>query len=106
MRDSGFASTGPNFAKSTLGHGRSSMPPTPAPAARGAAPPAAGAPLANASTSSFMMRPLSPLPFTVPRFTPSSRASLRTAGPGIGERERRPRRPRRRRLARGGRGVR
>ena len=43
----------------------------------GAAPP----PLANASTSSRTMRPCSPVPLTLPRSTPSSRASLRTAGP-------------------------
>ena len=32
IRDSGFDSMGPNLAKSTFGHGRRSMPPTPAPA--------------------------------------------------------------------------
>src|SRR5690348_11343629 len=34
----------------------------------------------NALTSSSRMRPLSPLPRTLPRFTPSSRANLRTDG--------------------------
>ena len=55
-------------------------------AAAGAAAFAAGAAaapplLANASTSARTMRPWSPLPLTLPRSTPSSRASLRTAGP-------------------------
>ena len=34
MRDSSLRSTGPNLAKSTLGQGSRSMPPTPPPAAR------------------------------------------------------------------------
>jgi hypothetical protein len=38
-------------------------------------------PFANASTSPRTMRPCSPVPLTLPRSTPSSRASLRTAGP-------------------------
>ena len=82
IRDSGLASIGPNLAKSTFGHGRRSMPPTlPEGAAAGAAFADGAGDLANASTSSFRMRPLLPLPVTLPRSTPSSRASLRTPGP-------------------------
>ena len=82
IRDSGFASTGPNFAKSTFGHGsRLSEPPpvTPAPGAAGAPPPAI-TPLTNCCTSSCRMRPFGPVPVTRARSTPSSRANLRTDG--------------------------
>src|SRR6476659_6439337 len=80
MRDSGFVSMGPNFAKSTFGHGNRSMPDG-APVAGAAAFDAGAAPAAPyASTSAFRMRPLSPLPLMLPRSTPRSRASLRTPG--------------------------
>ena len=83
MRDSGFASTGPNFAKSTVGHGsRLSEPPPlmPPPAAPAAAPPPLIACFTKPCTSSCWMRPLGPVPFTRARSTPSSRANLRTDG--------------------------
>src|SRR6266550_5787507 len=82
IRDKGFDSIGPNLAKSTLGQGRRSTPLTPpADTAAGAAFAADGAPLANASTSALTILPLLPLPFTLPRSTLNSRASLRTPGP-------------------------
>jgi len=85
MRDSGFVSTGPNFAKSTSGQAgklNGSAPP------RGAArceagpgaPPCAMTPLTKACTSSCSTRPFGPLPRTWARSTPSSRANLRTDG--------------------------
>ena len=78
MRDSGLVSTGPNLAKSTFGHG-GRFRPSAAPAAprRGCAQRAA---LTNACTSSLVMRPLGPVPFTCARSTPSSRAKRRTDG--------------------------
>src|SRR6266403_947728 len=81
IRESGLASTGPNLAKSTCGHGNRPS----------AAPPAdeVGAKLEAAAliafltyfwTSSRRTRFLGPLPFTRERSTPSSRANARTDG--------------------------
>src|SRR4029453_3058856 len=82
MRDSGLASIGPNLAKSTLGHGRSSSAPAGAPAEVGvAALGGAAAPFLTASTSDLRILPLAPVPWIEPRSTPSSRASFRTPGP-------------------------
>src|SRR5579864_8256187 len=82
MRDSGSSAVGPNCAKSTGGTsgsaGRAAAPPAAAPAA-GAPPPRTC--LTNALTSSWVMRSLKPWPATWARFTPSSRANLRTEGP-------------------------
>ena len=89
MRDSGFFSTGPNFSKSTFGHGSR-------PSAAPLAPPAAAAPagawpappasrfLTKPFTSSAVMRSFGPEPLTAPRSTPSSRASRRTDGEACG----------------------
>src|SRR5450830_1310275 len=83
MRDRGCSSVGPNLLKSSDGHGSSSRP-MPWPPAAGAA--AFGAavsammPLTKFCTSSWVMRPLGPLPPTRPRSTPSSRANLRIEG--------------------------
>src|SRR6266446_7398348 len=83
IRDSGFASIGPNLAKSTCGHGNR---PSAAPPADDAAAPvaAADAPLITSltyfCTSSRRTRSLGPLPLTRDRSTPSSRASARTDG--------------------------
>src|ERR1700687_3262046 len=83
IRDSGFASIGPNLAKSTCGHGNR---PSAAPPADDAAAPAdaSDAPLITSltyfCTSSRRTRSLGPLPFTRDRSTPSSRASARTDG--------------------------
>ena len=73
MRDSGTVSTGPNLAKSTAGIAGQAAPP----AGAAPAPPRDSAAL----TSSRVMRPFSPVPLTVLRSRPSSRASRRTAGP-------------------------
>src|SRR5512133_1219340 len=81
IRDSGFDSTGPNFAKSTFGQGSTSSPAAALDGEGAAFAAGAAAPAAKASTSSFRIRPLSPLPLTLPRSTPRSRASLRTPGP-------------------------
>src|SRR4029453_19024618 len=82
MRDSGLASIGPNLAKSTLGHGRSSSAPAGAPAEVGvAALGGPAAPFLTASTSDLRLLPLAPVPWIQPRSTPSSRASFRTPGP-------------------------
>src|SRR5690606_1412055 len=95
MRESGWRSVGPYLAKSTLGQGSKLMPPrspplepAPAPAPAPDAEAAAGAaPLACATscltkpcTSSWVMRPLGPLPATCAMGTPSSRAKRRTEG--------------------------
>src|SRR6267154_36680 len=84
MRDSGFASTGPNFAKSTCGHsGRSrTSPPRAGTAATGGAP--LITPFTNSWTSACVVRPLGPDPLTRMRSTPSSRANLRTDGLACG----------------------
>ena len=81
MRDSGRDSNGPNFAKSTFGHGsRFSAPPPlmPPPPAAGPAPVIAC--LTKLCTSSCRMRLFGPVPVTRERSTPSSRANLRTDG--------------------------
>ena len=78
MRESGCVSIGPNFAKSTFGHGSRSRPPPRLGAA--AAGPACITPLTKAVTSSLRMRPLGPLAVTLVRSTPSSRANWRTDG--------------------------
>src|SRR5271156_6515479 len=80
MRDSGLVSTGPNSEKSIAG--MTGRPPPPPAGARAVA----GAGVANEVftkplTSSCVIRPLNPLPFTRVRSTPSSRANLRTDGP-------------------------
>src|SRR5438309_11333859 len=84
MRDSGFASTGPNFAKSNCGHsGRSrTSPPRAATAATAGAP--LITPFTNSWTSACVMRPFGPEPLTRTRSTPSSRANLRTEGLACG----------------------
>ncbi len=92
MRDRSLRSIGPNFAKSTCGHGS-----TPA-----SAPPVAGAPagdfaacafvcavpartaLTNSCTSSCVILPFGPLPFTSSSGTPSSRASFLIVGDACG----------------------
>src|SRR5580698_8212486 len=80
MRDSGLVSTGPNAEKSIAGMtGRPPPPPAGARAAAGAG--AAKEVFTNPLTSSCVIRPLNPLPFTRVRSTPSSRANLRTDGP-------------------------
>jgi hypothetical protein len=84
MRDSATRSISPNFSKSSFGQAGSSRPPSdvgPAAAFEGSFAGAAVAPDAAASTSAFRIRPLRPVPWTVPRSTPSSRASRRTPGP-------------------------
>jgi hypothetical protein len=73
IRDRGCRSTGPNLLKSCAGIG-------------GIAPPcAAGAgalgPRSEASRSSLVIRPFAPVPASVARSTPSSRAARRTPGP-------------------------
>ncbi len=74
MRPSGLTSTGPKAAKSTSGTRGSAAP---ADSARGGP---ASAFFTKALTSSSLMRPLSPLPVTRARSTPSSRAKRRTDG--------------------------
>src|SRR5687768_17880049 len=74
MRPSGLTSTGPKAAKSMSGTRGSAAP---AESARGGP---VSAFLTNALTSSSLMRPLSPLPVTRARSTPSSRAKRRSAG--------------------------
>src|SRR6185312_3316005 len=78
MRDSALVSTGPNCAKSTTGTAGSAPPPG---AGAGAGAPPDSAFFTNAFTSSCVMRPLNPVPLTLVRSTPSSRASSRTDGP-------------------------
>src|SRR3954468_3533674 len=75
MRGSGLVSIGPNLAKSTAGISGMPMPPEGAAVAG-----AALGPLRKLSTSSLVIRPLSPLPFSLVRSTPSSRATRRTPG--------------------------
>ena len=84
IRLNSFTSTSPNLAKSTFGHGsKSKPPPKDAPTAAGAPLPAppCNAALTNALMSSPTMRPFRPVPFTKPKSTPNSRASLRADGP-------------------------
>ena len=84
IRLNSFTSTSPNLAKSTFGHGsKSKPPPKDAPAAAGAPLPAppCNAALTKALMSSPTMRPFRPVPFTKPKSTPNSRASLRADGP-------------------------
>ncbi len=90
MRPISLRSIGPNLAKSTLGQG---MRPKAAPSPPD--PPLADcalvcvAPdmtdLVKACTSSCVMRPLFPLPFSSSKGTPSSRANLRTEGDAWGK---------------------
>ena len=91
MRPISLRSMGPNFAKSTFGHGIS-------PKAAPSPPEAVGAlaawalvwavpdmtALVKACTSSTVMRPLRPWPLTSSSGTPSSRANLRTEGDACG----------------------
>ena len=89
MRESGFASTGPNFAKSTLGHSSSvngNAPPVAAPVDAGAGA-LLNTPFTKACTSPGRIRPFGPLPVTFVRSTPSSRANLRTEGLACGLKE-------------------
>ena len=81
IRERCTRSTGPNFSKSTLGHG-SRFSPAPEPLVGTGAPAAAGAgaPSASRWTSSLVIRPLRPLPVTDFRLTPSSRARRRAEG--------------------------
>ena len=74
MRPSGLTSTAPNFEKSTSGIFGRAAPPAPA------APPLLSVCLTQPFTSSAVIRPLRPEPFTRPRSTPSSRAKRRTDG--------------------------
>ena len=111
MRDSGFVSTGPNFAKSTCGHGSrlSAPPPLMPPPARAAGRAPLIACFTKSCTSSCRMRPFGPVPLTCARSTPSSRAKLRTDGDAcarlercvVDRRGRRRRGSRRRRRGRG-----
>ena len=73
MRVSGRRSIGPKAAKSTWGTAGSAPPET-------AAAPVISC-LTCALTSSAVIRPLSPVPVTRARSTPSSRANRRTEGP-------------------------
>ena len=90
MRDRSLRSIGPNLAKSTCGHGSRPGRPPPAAAAAAALRLRAGlhapaiTPLTKPCTSSCVMRPFGPLPFTRPSGTPSSRAKLRTDGDACG----------------------
>src|SRR5690606_9283498 len=89
MRDRSLRSTGPNLAKSTLGHGSRSRPaPEPPAGALAAWAWVCAAPLmtawVNFWTSSCVMRPLRPEPLTSSSGTPSSRANLRTDGEAWG----------------------
>ena len=74
MRDSGLISTAPNCAKSTTGTLGSARDRRRGAAAR------VSIPLTCAFTSSWVMRPLTPVPLILPRSAPSSRANLRTDG--------------------------
>src|SRR5271166_4211230 len=74
IRDSGLVSIGPNLLKSCAGI--SGMP---LPVGAAAGDVVAG-PCRMASTSSLVMRPFSPVPRSLVRSTPSSRASRRTPG--------------------------
>src|SRR5690606_9694285 len=78
----GLASIGPNLVKSIFGHGNrpSAAPSAPPAAATGAAK----ACFTKARTSSAVMRSLGPEPLTLLRFTPNSRANLRTEGEACG----------------------
>src|SRR5450631_3122644 len=81
IRVRGFASIGPNLAKSTLGHAGSPgslTPPVRAPAA-GAAPPDSDC-FTKFWMSSLRMRPFGPEPVTLATSTPNSRAKRRTPG--------------------------
>ncbi len=80
MRVSGMRSIGPNFSKSTFGHGSNCSPRPPVAPAATAGVPFASVCLTKPCTSSRVMRPLGPLPRTVPSVTPSSRAKRRIAG--------------------------
>src|SRR5438874_5741274 len=83
IRDSGFASTGPNLAKSTCGHGNrpsAALPADDVAVEREAAAAPSIASLTYFWTSSRRTRFLGPLPFTRERSTPSSRANARTEG--------------------------
>src|SRR4051794_12071459 len=89
MRAIGLRSTGPNLAKSTLGHGSrpSASPPPPAgafPAAALVRTSPAITCLVKPWTPSCVMRPLGPVPLTSSSGTPSSRANLRTDGDACG----------------------
>src|ERR1700722_7732454 len=82
MRDSGLVSTGPHSEKSTAGMVGNPPPPgARAPAGAGAAAGAANALFTKPLMSSWVIRPLNPLPLTRVRSTPSARANLRTDGP-------------------------
>lgn len=72
IRESGFSSIGPNFAKSISGIGGNE---------KGDAAGAFSASLTNDCTSSLRILAFGPLPETLPRSTPNSRASRRTEGP-------------------------
>ena len=76
MRDSGFASTAPNLAKSTSGTFGKAEPPAPA------AAPGRSVRICFtwALTSSWVIRPLGPVPPIRPRSAPSSRANFLTEG--------------------------
>src|SRR5262245_51172748 len=83
IRGSCTVSTGPNFAKSTSGHGTRPRPAPAAGAAAGAGPRAI-TPFTNACTSDVRMRFFGPLPRTFERSMPSSRANFRTEGLACG----------------------
>ena len=89
MRPSSLRSIGPNLAKSTFGQGISPNaapsppePPFAACALVSVAPDITD--LVKACTSSWVIRPLLPVPFTSSKGTPSSRANLRTEGDAWG----------------------
>ena len=80
IRDRGRVCTGPNFVKSTAGHGNRLSAPPPAPAAVPVAAVPRRACLTKFWTSSCRMRPFGPVPAMRARSAPSSRANLRTDG--------------------------
>src|SRR3569623_34962 len=84
MRDSGCNAVGPNFEKSSEGHGSRYIPAPPC-ATEGAAAAPVITDLTCACTSCCVMRPLWPLPRTRDRSTPSSRANLRIEGDACGK---------------------
>ncbi len=91
IRDRSLRSTAPNLVKSTFGQGkrpRASPPPAAALGALAACALVWVAPLITAlvkdCTSSCVMRPLGPEPFSSSSGTPSSRANLRTEGEACG----------------------
>ncbi len=80
IRDSGFVSTGPNFAKSTVGHGSRLSAPPPVPRRRRAPPRRPSRPSRTAARPPAGCGRSVRCPSRCARSTPSSRANLRTDG--------------------------